>query len=83
VCSLLSLALAAAHEAQQQLLRELQAQNEALEAALSGEDLRQLQAEIDSLRERGKAAGGNIMLLEAELRRLREDATEVFCGNGS
>jgi hypothetical protein len=38
-----------------------QAQKEALEAALSGEGLRQLQAEIDSLRERGKAAGGNIM----------------------
>ena len=57
-------------------LRELQAQKEALEAALSGEGLRQLQGEIDALRERGKAAGGNIMLLEAELRRLREDATE-------
>jgi hypothetical protein len=73
----------------------LQAQKEALEAALSGEGLRQLQSEIDSLRERGKAAGGNVMyrllvilllivcvklccfrLLEAELRRLREDATE-------
>ena len=39
----------------------LQAQKEALEAALSGEGLRQLQSEIDSLRERGKAAGGNVM----------------------
>jgi hypothetical protein len=42
-----------------------QAQKEALEAALSGEGLRQLQAEIDSLRERGKAAGGNIMYDES------------------
>lgn len=35
------------NEEQQQLLREMQAQKEAVEAALSGEGLRQLQAEID------------------------------------
>ncbi len=38
-----------------------QGQKEALEAALSGEGLRQLQAEIDALRDKGKAAGGNVM----------------------
>ena len=38
-----------------------QAQRDALEAALSGEGLRQLQAEIDLLRDKGKSAGGNIM----------------------
>ncbi len=62
--------------AQQELLQELQGQKVALEAALSGEGLRQLQGEIDALRDKGKAAGGNVMILEAELRRLREDATE-------